>query len=819
MGGGAYLTNRNINNNLALKKQQEQEVDPIATAIRNVSTPVPPVTPMAVTPKVDSLDQAITPIASNRTTTQLFPDYAPATPEVAIAAPVTPTYNFQDILKQARGLMDVDLANDLNGDGRVTSADALAAAKIQNITTPTAQQETTAPVVGPTPWVSGGAPNLNAEGIDLNKQLATNTYGGALKYSQLSPADQAVVDARRTAEKASSPTGATPYQGVERQDFGVGTQYETPEEALSALPDYLGSLSQQSETVDEQYNLANYDPSEFVRAGFTSTPGSVSKAASVDSAVDYLNKNKVPMSKEIDGETRYLTTGLGSDVLFETIGEEGGLKTEGGYKELGPVGTYSTVYVPPVSPLNDPILQVVGAFLPPVALATTAMKAVAGETLKSGDWLNLASAGLNKAGLTTPPATDATGNVLDEGVGLLGTSYDQTQNIMEAAAAAGSDGNPAEILIKGFGVTDDVLDSIGLDEAAFDDSIVDYKGFVEGVEQAASQVAGGDSIEDAIKGGVLDYIVESEGDIDLGVVTDAVEAVGSYIDDNIFQPIIDTVGDIDLGEFEDTVRDLGREFDDEVLQEIKGGIEEFAPQVEDFVKTVGGAAVEAVETVGGEVIDALEPIGTAITDIAKVTGSTVEDVLKGVGDLTEDLGTGLVDAIETGGKALEDFIKPIGETVADIAKATGSTVEDVLKGVASVGEDIIGEVGDVGQDVIDALKPLGSTLEDFAKATGSTLEDVLKDVGGLGEDILGGVADVGSDVIDAVKASGLSTKGMLQTGFEGLAAQQAAQAADARRLAVATRTTDSLFSDFKGFETEIGGTPIELVELIQRNRR
>lgn len=304
MGGGAYLTNRNINNNLALKNQQEQEVDPIAAAIRNVSTPVSIVTPMAVTPKVDSLDQAITPIASNRTTTQLFPDYAPATPEVAIAAPVT----------------------------------------------------------GPTPWVSGGASNLNAEGIDLNKQLATNSYGGQLLYSQLSRADQAVVDARRTAEKASSPTGATPYQGVERQDFGVGTQYETPEEALSALPDYLGSLSQLSETADEKYNLRNYDPMDFVRAGFTSTSGSVGKAASVDSAVDYLNKNKVPMSKEIDGETRYLTTGLGSDVLFETIGEEGGLKTKGGYKDLGPVGTYSTVYVPPVSPLNDPVLQVVGAF-------------------------------------------------------------------------------------------------------------------------------------------------------------------------------------------------------------------------------------------------------------------------------------------------------------------------------------------------------------------------------------------------------------------------------------------------------------------------
>ena len=1047
----------------AYDAQRLEEVDPIQSAINGVDSTAP------VSLGVDSLDQAITPLDSSRTTSQLFSDYG--------AAP---------------------------------------------------QQETavTAEPVAPTSWVSGGAPNLNAEGIDLNKKIATNSYGGALKYSQLSPEDQAVVDARRASEQTSS---QTPYKGatalMNEVDYGVGQQYDSPEEALSAFPSFLSGLKEKSVITDAEFNTKNYDPSEFTMAG-VSPVGGVSGRAAEESAVDYLTKNNIPMSKVVDGQTRYLTTGLGSNVLYDILGEETLNKTNGdkggSFQDTGPIGTYSTIHVDPESPLNNPILNVLGAVIPPLGLAITGVKAVTGETLHAGDWLKLANAGLEQAGAIKPPSAGAGGmGPVDNGVGLFDTTYEQTQNIMEAAAAAGSDGNPAEILIKGFGVTDDALASVGLDEAAFDDSIVDYTGFVEGVEQAASQVANGDSIEDAIKGGVLDYVIESESDIDLGIVTDAIDAVGGFLDDNIFQPILETVEAVDLGSIEDTVRDLGREFDDEVLQEIKGGIEEFAPQVEDFVKTVGGGVIDVVETVGGtavdavetvggevidvveavggnvvdfvetvggtvidtvetvgggvvtvvetasgeivnvvekvggevidalepigtaitdiakvtgqtvedvlegvgdiagelsdeigdaikaggdaledfitpigetiediakatgstvedvlkgvasvggeiidevgevgqdvidalgplgdtlediakatgstvedvlegvvdvvetaggvtadvikevggevldalepigtqlediakatgstvedvlkgvagvgedilsgvgdvgqdvidalgplgtqlediakatgstvedvikgvvdvvetsggEVIDALEPIGTAITDIAKVTGSTVEDVLKGVGDLTEDLGTGLVDAIETGGKALEDFIKPIGETVADIAKATGSTVEDVLKGVAGVGEDIIGEVGDVGQDVIDALKPLGSTLEDFAKATGSTLEDVLKDVGGLGEDILSGVADVGSDVIDAVKASGLSTEGMLQTGFEGLAAQQAAQAADARRLAVATRTTDSLFSDFKGFETEIGGTPIELVELIQRNRR
>ena len=1109
MGGGAYLTNRNINNNLALNNKQEQEVDPIQSAINNVTTSTP-ITPTAITSGVDSLDQAITPISSDRTTTQLFSDYGAAPQqETAVTAvptqaydltnmnqlsqanaqvgsqgqpvavgfsydpvtgeyiedvsafgvigdaafkryspeefntkygqaltpfqaqtadPVAPTYNPEDILKQARGLMDVDLANDLNGDGRITSADALAAAKTQNITTPTAQQETSEPVVAPTSWSNGGPPNLNAEGIDLNKKIATNSYGGVLKYSQLPPEDQAVVDARRASEQTSS---YTPYKGatalMNEVNYGVGQQYDSPEEALSAFPSFLSSLKEKSVATDAEFNTKNYDPSEFTMAG-VSPAGGVSKRASQKATIDYLTKNNIPMSKVVDGQTRYLTTGLGSDVLYDILGEETLNKTNGdkggSYQDTGPVGTYSTIHVDPESPLNNPILNVLGAVIPPLGLAITGVKAVTGETLHAGDWLKLANAGLEQAGAIKPPSAGAGGmGPVDNGVGLFDTTYEQTQNIMEAAAAAGSDGNPAEILIKGFGVTDDALASIGLDEADFDDSIVDYTGFVEGVEQAASQVANGDSIEDAIKGGVLDYVIESESDIDLGIVTDAIDAVGGFLDDNIFQPILETVKAVDLGSIEDTVRDLGREFDDEVLQEIKGGIEEFAPQVEDFVKTVGGgvidvvetvggAAVDAVETVGGEVIDvveavggnvvdfvetvggtvidtvetvgggivtvvetasgeivnvvekvggevidALEPIGTAITDIAKVTGqtvedvlegvgdiagelsdeigdaikaggdaledfitpigetiediakatgstvedvlkgvasvggeiidevgevgqdvidalgplgdtlediakatgstvgdvlegvaeltsdvaetivdvvepigkaveeiakvtgSTVEDVLKGVGDLTEDLGSGLLDAIETGGQALEDFITPIGETIADIAKATGSTVEDVLKGVASVGEDILGGVGDVGQEVIDALGPLGSTLEDFAKATGKTLEEVVSELGGLGEDILGGVADVGGEVIDAVKASGLSTEGMLQSGFAGLSAQQAAEADSARRLAVATRTTDSLFSEFKGFKTEIGGTPQELVQLTQRKRR
>ncbi|MDB0009280.1 hypothetical protein N9E37_03990, partial [Luminiphilus sp.] len=336
----------------AYDAQRLEEVDPIQEAISNVAPPISTVTPTVIAPTVDSLDQAITPIASDRTTTQLFSDYG--------AAP-------------------------------------------QQETAVTAE-----PVVAPTSWVSGGPPNLNAEGINLNKELATNSYGGALKYSQLPPEDQAVVDARREAG-LSSP--GTPYKGatalMNEVNYGVGQQYDSPEEALSAFPSFLSSLKEKSVATDAEFNTKNYDPSEFTMAG-VSPVGGVSGRAAEESAVDYLTKNNIPMSKVVDGQTRYLTTGLGSNVLYDILGEETLNKTNGdkggSYQEMGPVGTYSTVHVDPESPLDSPFLAVVGMFLPPVALATTAMKAVTGETLHAGDWMQLATAGFKYYQSKFPPS-------------------------------------------------------------------------------------------------------------------------------------------------------------------------------------------------------------------------------------------------------------------------------------------------------------------------------------------------------------------------------------------------------------------------------
>ena len=240
-------------------------------------------------------------------------------------------------------------------------------------------------------------------------------------------------------------TVATPYQGVTRQDYGVGQQYESPEEALGALPSYLSGLEEQRTATDKEFSRLNYDPSDFVRAGFTSTPGSVSKGAALDSTIDYLTKNNIPISKEVDGQTRYLTTGLGDDVYRA---DENFDYKAGSYEAQGPVGTYSTVHVEPESVLNSPLLSVVGMFVPPVALMTTALKAATGEKVTPMEIVSAGLAGLEFAGAIKAPTGAAAGGlgpVDTQGVGLLGTTYKQTETLMKAAAAGNLEGGLVQV--------------------------------------------------------------------------------------------------------------------------------------------------------------------------------------------------------------------------------------------------------------------------------------------------------------------------------------------------------------------------------------
>lgn len=359
-------------------------------------------------------------------------------------------------------------------------------------------------------------------------------------------------------------TVATPYQGVTRQDYGVGQQYESPEEALAALPAYLGSLEEQRAVTDKEFNRLNYDPSEFVRAGFSPSSGSVSKGAALDSTIDYLTKNNIPLSKEVDGQTRYLTTGLGADVY--RADEDFDYKA-GSYEAQGPVGTYSTVHVGPDNVFDSPLLNVVGMFIPQVALMTTALKVAAGEKITPMEIVGASLAGLEYAGTIKAPTGAAAGGVgpVDtQGVGLLGTTYKQTETLMKAAAADNLEGGVVQVFAPQ--VIDSVMSkipSIELPETGLPED------FEAGLVKTVEKMAGGASFDDAIKAGGIEYIREGGFKPLEGVIKEAVKPIGEILD-----PIADALKTVTeptkefLSEANQTIREELKGFDKEVLQPV-----------------------------------------------------------------------------------------------------------------------------------------------------------------------------------------------------------------------------------------------------------
>lgn len=538
-----------------------------------------------------------------------------------------------------------------------------------------------APVAGVgSAFTIGGPVNLNADGIDLNARVATNSYGGALKYSQLSAGDQAIIDARRATGQGASIKAYDPLGDMAAVRYGSGTQYDTADEAINGLSSFLGGLADNSVAIDAKYNLGQYDPSQFAMAG-VSPKGGVSGRASTDAAIEYLTKNDVPMSIEVDGQTRYLTTGLGSDVLYGTLGEEALNATNGNdggsFKDYGEVGTYSTIHVAPESPLDSKFLSAVGMFFPPVALATVAMKGIAGETLHAGDWLKVATAGLETYGAMTKPvdaaaaadagtaamqAADAAGlsseaamaagqaaqdaALAGSGLTLAGKTLDYTQSTALLNVAATGDPIVAATQLFGADLINGGLSKIGITEEALSGVGIQYDDFQEGLTKAVETAAGGGDIKDALLAGLGKYITEG-GTLGLGGL------------------LTGSLPDIDLGVLEDMAKDIVRP-----LGDIGTAVARF---VEDSIPNVD------------PILDVLRPVGDVIEDTAQAVGdagSAIDDaVIQPVGNALSVLDTAVRDALSTVDDAV---IQPTGDLLEDIGQGVGDVVETVVDAIPSV---------------------------------------------------------------------------------------------------------------------------------------
>ena len=224
--------------------------------------------------------------------------------------------------------------------------------------------------------------------------------------------------------------------------------------------------------------------------------------------------------------------------------------------------------------VNNPVVSAVGMFLPPVALATTAMKVAAGIKLTPMEIVSAGLAGLNAAGITRPPTGAGAGGMgpVDTGTGLFGTTYNQTQTLLRAAAADNLEGGIVQV----FAPT--VIDNIKEQLPALNIPPTGLpENFEAGLTKTVEKMAGGASFEDAIKAGGIEYIrkggLKPLEDIvknavqPLGSIADPIKDTLAALDKNVLQPITKPVGDV-LSKADTAVRQQLSEIDDAYLQPV-----------------------------------------------------------------------------------------------------------------------------------------------------------------------------------------------------------------------------------------------------------
>ena len=430
------------------------------------------------------------------------------------------------------------------------------------------------------------------------------------------------------------------YKGIPDLDFGVGTQYDSSEEALGGYGDYFSNIQDQRKSAAKVVNYNQYDPSDFVRESKGGSPHAVIGRASGKSLADYITKNDIPLTKEVDGKTMYLTTG-DDNASFSLMSD----KYKGGkLVAQGPVGTYSSVFVKDdnlvESFLKEPIINVAANFIPGGNLAMTAAKAAAGVKVSPVEIASSMLTGLEMAGVIKKPVVfdngeygDALGGidpfttgdlgtaVADAGTGLFGSTYAQTQTALNVAAAGDAKG--AAVALVGAPLIKEGLGKVGLNKEAIESAGIQYDDFEAGLSKVVSEVAGGTELDKALLAGLGKYITEGG-----------------------------TLGSIDLPE---NNIDLG------IVEDV----------VEDVVRPIGTVATEVAKLVKESVPEDVDKIEDAI----RAVGSKTEDVVRATGSVADDA---IIQPIREAGKVIDDEItQPIGDAFSALDTAVRNALPNI----------------------------------------------------------------------------------------------------------------------------------------------
>ena len=248
---------------------------------------------------------------------------------------------------------------------------------------------------------------------------------------------------RETFNPTPAPTERVPTtastSGLSVQDFGAQPKFGSPDEALANYGNVFNTLKGQEEQVNKVYNYNNFDPGDFGRTSVSLQEGN--RAAGTGLA-EYVQQNDIPLSKVIDGERKYLTTGNPqANAELWPNGFQGGTLIA-----TGAEGTYSTTFVKDANFVDEmlatPILRAAAAVATGGAseAVIAAGKGLAGETLHASDWLSLAMAGANAyadVGVTQAAAEAAATSAVDAAyaAGTVQNAYEM-QALYDATLAA-----------------------------------------------------------------------------------------------------------------------------------------------------------------------------------------------------------------------------------------------------------------------------------------------------------------------------------------------------------------------------------------------
>ena len=487
---------------------------------------------------------------------------------------------------------------------------------------------------------------------------------------------------------------------VKEQDYGEAAQWENPDLAFTNYLDTFNQTQAQREQTDSVYNYNNYDPGDFARMGFAG-PTDVGDKAQGTKLAEYVINNEIPLTQERDGVVYYFTPGNMN--ANNQIHGNAGQGEE--WVVLGQPGTYSTIKQPRESAFNNPLVNILSAFVPAVGLVNTAMRAATGETLHAADYASAITSGLQISGNLAAPvdaaeaantAAQATQNALASGLsetaaaaagqaaeaaalagrGLGSLSYAQSVGLLNAAGT--KDLASAATALFGQDILNAGLATIGTSTEAIASQLnINANDVQSGLIKSIEVAASGGDIEDALRDGFVEYIKEG-GSLNVleplrdfveehaGSLLNVVRTIGSSLDDNILQPVKELIPEEvqELGSAtEDVIREVGSTIDDEVLQPINDVASAIDEAVREALPDIDGPDLGGVE-------DVIREVGSATEDVIRETGSTVDDeVLQPIKEVAE---------------AIDEAVR---EVLPDIGDPDLSGLEDLIK------SNVLGEQG------------------------------------------------------------------------------------------------------------------------------